>query len=98
VEHTHLKTEKQPSLRNALCYIYGKTMDNAQNCDSYINTQWSQTYRSLFCGINRPVIWSSHWRMFNNSIQFNSIQFFIIYVPSQQPQGQLQTQHSNRYT
>jgi hypothetical protein len=26
-------------------------------------------------------------------IQFNSIQFFIIYVPSQQPQGQLQTQH-----
>jgi hypothetical protein len=25
---------------------------------------------------------------------FNSIQFFIIYVPSQQPQGQLQTQHS----
>jgi hypothetical protein len=23
----------------------------------------------------------------------NSIQFFIIYVPSQQPQGQLQTQH-----
>jgi hypothetical protein len=28
-------------------------------------------------------------------IQFNSVQFFIIYyVPSQQPQGQLQTQHS----
>jgi hypothetical protein len=29
-------------------------------------------------------------------IQFNSfsIQFFIIYVPSQQPQGQLQAQHS----
>jgi hypothetical protein len=26
-------------------------------------------------------------------IQFNSIQFFIIYVPSQQPQGQLQTEH-----
>jgi hypothetical protein len=24
----------------------------------------------------------------------NSIQFFIIYVPSQQPQGQLQTEHS----
>jgi hypothetical protein len=24
----------------------------------------------------------------------NSIQFFIIYVPSQQPKGQLQTQHS----
>jgi hypothetical protein len=24
----------------------------------------------------------------------NSIQFFIIYVPSQQLQGQLQTQHS----
>jgi hypothetical protein len=30
----------------------------------------------------------------DNSIQFNSIQFFIIYVPSQQLQGQLQTQHS----
>jgi hypothetical protein len=27
-------------------------------------------------------------------IQFNSIQFFIIYVPSQQPNGQLQTQHN----
>jgi hypothetical protein len=27
-------------------------------------------------------------------IQFNWIQFFIIYVPSQQPQDQLQTQHS----
>jgi hypothetical protein len=27
-------------------------------------------------------------------IQFNSIQFFIIYEPSQQPQGQLQTEHS----
>jgi hypothetical protein len=25
---------------------------------------------------------------------YNSIQFFIIYVPSQQPQGQLQAQHS----
>jgi hypothetical protein len=24
----------------------------------------------------------------------NSVQFFIIYVPSQQPQGQLQTEHS----
>jgi hypothetical protein len=27
-------------------------------------------------------------------IQLNSFQFFIIYVPSQQAQGQLQTQHS----
>jgi hypothetical protein len=27
-------------------------------------------------------------------IKFNSIQFFIIYVPSQQPQGQLEAQHS----
>jgi hypothetical protein len=27
-------------------------------------------------------------------IIFNSIQFLIIYVLSQQPQGQLQTQHS----
>jgi hypothetical protein len=26
--------------------------------------------------------------------KFNSIQFPIIYLPSQQPQGQLQTQHS----
>jgi hypothetical protein len=29
--------------------------------------------------------------LYNNN---NSIQFFIIYVPSQQLQGQLQTQHS----
>jgi hypothetical protein len=28
-------------------------------------------------------------------IQFNSIQFYIIYVPSEQLQGQLQTQHSD---
>jgi DUF971 family protein len=27
-------------------------------------------------------------------IQFNSVQFFIIYVPSQQLQGHLQAQHS----
>jgi hypothetical protein len=30
----------------------------------------------------------------NNSVHFNSVQFFIIYVPSQQLQGRLQTQHS----
>jgi hypothetical protein len=30
----------------------------------------------------------------HNNNTNNSIQFFIIYVPSQQPQGQLQTQHS----
>jgi hypothetical protein len=29
----------------------------------------------------------------NNNNNNNSIQFFIIYVPSQQPQGQLQTEH-----
>jgi predicted component of type VI protein secretion system len=29
-----------------------------------------------------------------NNNNNNSIKFFIIYVPSQQPQGQLQTQHS----
>jgi hypothetical protein len=28
------------------------------------------------------------------AVKFNSIQFFSIYVPSQQPQGQLQTEHS----
>jgi uncharacterized alpha/beta hydrolase family protein len=32
-------------------------------------------------------------QIYNNS-NSNSIQFFIIYVPSQQPQGQLQAQHS----
>jgi hypothetical protein len=32
-----------------------------------------------------------HCQSNNNN---NSIQLFIIYVPSQQPQGQLQTQHS----
>jgi hypothetical protein len=30
----------------------------------------------------------------NNNNNNNSIKFFIIYVPSQQPQGQLQAQHS----
>jgi hypothetical protein len=29
-----------------------------------------------------------------NNNNNNSVQFFIIYVPSQQPNGQLQTQHN----
>jgi flagellar basal body-associated protein FliL len=33
-------------------------------------------------------------QIYNNSNSNNSIQFFIIYVPSQRPQGQLQAQHS----
>jgi hypothetical protein len=32
--------------------------------------------------------------MFLEYKKFNSIQFFVIYVPSQQLRGQLQTQHS----
>jgi hypothetical protein len=35
-----------------------------------------------------------HWHVVDdddNNINNNSVQFFIIYVPSQQPQGQLQT-------
>jgi hypothetical protein len=28
-----------------------------------------------------------------NSIQLHSVEFFNIYVPNQQPRGQLQTQH-----
>jgi hypothetical protein len=36
-----------------------------------------------------------HWRKTTLMPRSNnSIQFFIIYVPSQQPQGQLQAQHS----
>jgi hypothetical protein len=37
-----------------------------------------------------PLSWLSGISYNNN----NSIQFFIIYVPSEQPKGQLQTQHS----
>jgi hypothetical protein len=33
-------------------------------------------------------------RQINDDDDDNSIQFFIIYVPSQQPNGQLQIQHS----
>jgi hypothetical protein len=32
-------------------------------------------------------------KFYSTSSSSNSIQFFIIYVPSQQPQGQLQTEH-----
>jgi hypothetical protein len=32
--------------------------------------------------------------IFSYVLNNNSIQFFIIYMQSQQPQGQLQTQHS----
>jgi hypothetical protein len=33
-------------------------------------------------------------QLIDQIIQFNLVQFFIIHVPSQQQQGQLQTQHS----
>jgi hypothetical protein len=53
-------------------------------------------FKLTFCVTN--YIRSDDSFLFNNdessNIQFNSIQFFIIYVPSQQLQGQLQTQHS----
>jgi hypothetical protein len=35
------------------------------------------------------LVWST-----NKKKYIITIQFFIVYVPSQQPQGQLQTQHS----
>jgi hypothetical protein len=35
-----------------------------------------------------------HLPGYNILIQFSSVQFFIIYVPSQQLQGQLQTQYT----
>jgi hypothetical protein len=45
--------------------------------------------------VNVPANNISSWNEFSRGlIQFNSIQIFIIYVPSQQLQGQLQTQHS----
>jgi hypothetical protein len=53
----------------------------------YINIQ-HDLISSIFIYIltQRP-----NGQLYNNN---NSIQFFIIYVPSQQLQGQLQTQHS----
>jgi hypothetical protein len=46
---------------------------------------------------NHEIIMAIHTTLYTQIIttiiQFNSIQFFIIYVPSQQPQGQLQTEH-----
>jgi hypothetical protein len=44
---THLKKETESSLRNVVFQIKGRTMDNVQNCDSYINTPSSQI-RSCF--------------------------------------------------
>jgi hypothetical protein len=40
----HLKTEIESCLRRVL-YKEDRTMDNVQNCDSYINIPSSQTYR-----------------------------------------------------
>jgi hypothetical protein len=48
----------------------------------------SQTHPSKFCPRVKSFV------TFHNNNTNNSIEFFIIYVPSQQPQGQLQTQHS----
>jgi hypothetical protein len=40
-------------------------------------------------------IWITSWlKILRYFVKNNSIQFFIIYVPSQQPNGQLQTQHN----
>jgi hypothetical protein len=58
-------------------------------------------YVCIVCTLFRPVIVSlppCEHRIAvkynsNNNNNNNSVQFFIIYVPSQQLQGQLQTQH-----
>jgi hypothetical protein len=42
----------------------------------------------------KSLIWIMILIVLRIIVNNNSIQFFIIYVPSQQPQGQLQTQHS----
>jgi hypothetical protein len=42
---------------------------------------------------SKKVLQQQRFKVLNVSI-YNSIQFFIIYVPSQQPNGQLQTQHN----
>jgi hypothetical protein len=60
-----------------------KRSNSNNNNDDFINT-------NLSC----------YWELRNvkykylELVQFNSVQFFIIYVPSRQPQGQLETQHS----
>jgi hypothetical protein len=42
----HLDTETESSLRNVMFEIEDRTMDNVQNCDSYINIPSSHTYKS----------------------------------------------------
>jgi hypothetical protein len=41
----HLKTETESNLRNVEFQIKDRTMDNVQNCGSYINIPSSQTFR-----------------------------------------------------
>jgi hypothetical protein len=41
----NLNKETESSLRIVVFYIKDRTMDNVQNCDSYINIPSSQTYR-----------------------------------------------------
>jgi hypothetical protein len=53
-------------------------------------TKWQSDKRRLDNACNGSHSW---WALFLKSDN-NSVQFFIIYVPSQQPQGQLQAQHS----
>jgi hypothetical protein len=45
-----MKTEIESSLRNVVFWIKNKTLDNVQNCDSYINIPSSQTYKSYNTG------------------------------------------------
>jgi hypothetical protein len=42
----HLKSETQSSLRKIAYKAKDRTMDYVHNCDRYVNTPRSQTYRS----------------------------------------------------
>jgi hypothetical protein len=54
-----------------------------------------QQYMEMNCALLTAGVCSCHGMIKQKKINSNnSVQFFIIYVPSQQPQGQLQTQRS----
>jgi hypothetical protein len=73
-----------------------ENLNNAE-CDKILNLLIRQVNQNTDDGCNNYKDLGDDSKIMMTIIiiiQFNSIQFFIIYVPSQQPNGHLQTQHN----
>jgi hypothetical protein len=71
----HLKTETESGIRKVVLYIRGMTMDNVQNCASYINAPSLQTYRRINMFCTRPDT------LITKVTAENSKQIFLLLLP-----------------